>query len=574
MTRVALYGRFSTEGQRDASIEDQFRNCEQYAARQQGWTVTARYQDKAISGATDERPGYQRMLKDAEAHSFDVLLIDDFSRLSRDQVEVEKTRRRFVFWKVRLVGVSDGIDTHQKGHKLLSSVKGIMNDIFLDDLRDKTCRGMIGQALKGFHLGGKVYGYRLVPQTDATRTDPYGKPARIGTRLQVDSEEGRWVRWIFEHYAEGWSPLKIVEELNRREVPPPGAAYRGSTTWAANALHGDTNRGTGLLANNLYRGLYVWNRTKYEKHPDTKKTTRILRDKSEWIIKSDPDLRIVSDELWERVEARLQEVHQASAKIRAILHAKARTGRQPKYLFSGLLTCGQCGGKYVICEPTRYGCSSWLYRGLSVCDNTIKVSRQLVESLLLESIQRDLFTKEGLAEFKKQTARLLAERRRATSSNLAHAQTRLKQVEQEVARMVRAIKDGVRSDTLRADLEQAEVERVRLLEMLHVQPKKLDKVVSFLPNAVGRFKALVTDLADTCARYDVDKARSILRELLGKQILLHPTANGSERYLTAELSGDYGGLIRLIFGENKFGGGQGDRTPDLVVANDALSQLS
>ena len=162
--RVAAYARYSSDSQRDTSIDDQFRNCEQFAARQ-GWSVTERYADKAISGATAERPSYQHMLKDAEAKRFDVLLIDDFSRLSRDQVETEQVRRRLVHWGVRLIGVSDGIDTSTKGHKLLTGFKGIMNDVFLDDLREKTSRGMVGQALKGYHVGGRTYGYRLVPST-------------------------------------------------------------------------------------------------------------------------------------------------------------------------------------------------------------------------------------------------------------------------------------------------------------------------------------------------------------------------------------------------------------------------
>jgi len=131
------------ENQREASIEDQYRNCEKRTIKED-WTVTARYHDKAISGSTSDRPGYQAMLKAAEAKQFDVLLVDDFSRLSRDQVETEQARRRLVHWGVRLIGVSDGIDTDAKGHKMLSSFKGIINDAFLDDLRDKTSRGMTG----------------------------------------------------------------------------------------------------------------------------------------------------------------------------------------------------------------------------------------------------------------------------------------------------------------------------------------------------------------------------------------------------------------------------------------------
>jgi site-specific DNA recombinase len=131
------------------------------------------------------------MLADAKAHKFDVLLIDDFSRLSRDSVEAETVRRRFVHWNVRLIGVCDGIDTHAKGHKLVSGFKGLMNEMFLDDLRDKTSRGMIGQVLKGYHGGGRPYGYRLMPEVDATKTDPYGRP--VGSRLTIDREQAKTV---------------------------------------------------------------------------------------------------------------------------------------------------------------------------------------------------------------------------------------------------------------------------------------------------------------------------------------------------------------------------------------------
>ena len=103
---------------------------------QEGWSVTHRYQDKAISGNTNVRPGYQQLLADAETKCFDIVLVDDFSRLSRDQVEAEQFRRRIVHWGCRLIGVTDGIDTASKGHKLQAGMKGLMNDIFLDDLRE------------------------------------------------------------------------------------------------------------------------------------------------------------------------------------------------------------------------------------------------------------------------------------------------------------------------------------------------------------------------------------------------------------------------------------------------------
>src|SRR5688572_5717242 len=93
--RVALYARYSSENQREASIEDQYRNCENYAKRQERWKIVERYEDKAISGSTDAngRPGYRQMLADAQAKRFEVLLVDDFSRLSRDSSEIRRTCR-------------------------------------------------------------------------------------------------------------------------------------------------------------------------------------------------------------------------------------------------------------------------------------------------------------------------------------------------------------------------------------------------------------------------------------------------------------------------------------------------
>jgi hypothetical protein len=311
------------------------------------------------------------------------------------------------------------------------------------------------------------------------------------------------------------------------------------------AIHGDLSRGTGLLNNPLYRGVYLWNRSHRVKDPDTGRQVNVWRDRSEWIETSVPHLRIVDDDLWEQVASRRRDVSQGVAAMRASLHCRARsTGRSPKYLFSGLLVCGKCGGKFVICETTKYACSTWRTRGESVCTNALKVSRALVETALLASIQRDLFTEEGLAVFKEEVTRLLVEHRRTRKSDVTHATTRLHQVEQEIAHIMTAIKAGILTPSTKAALEQAEAEQAQLKSMQD-QSKVIDKVTTFMPNLVERFKKLVDGLA-TVTQHQVDKARGILRDLVGGEIRLHPTAAGTERYLTAELAGDYAGLVRLV----------------------------
>lgn len=559
--RVALYARFSSDNQREQSITDQFRVCEDYVARYADWVITHRYKDEAISGTHDAsgRAGYRVMLDDAKAKGFDVLVVHDLSRLSRDSVETEQARRRLVHWGIRLIAIGDGIDTQHEGHELMSGFKGLMNQQFLKDLAKNVKRGMIGQVLKGYHGGGRTYGYRLVPEYHPTDKDPYGQPKRIGSRLEIDPAQARIVRRIFQDFADGVSPVKIVERLNAESVPPPGMNFRRRSplkpTWCATALYGNPKFGLGLLNCHTYIGELVWGKSKWPKDPDTKRKRRFLCPESEWIKTPAEHLRIIDDALWTQVKARQLAIHQASADIRAALHANARTGRRPKYLLSGLLVCAACHHKYVVLSPTEYGCSGWKYRGLSVCRNTIKVERALAESLLLAAIQKDLFTEEGYAVVRQEVARLLAERRRH-GPDLAETKARLAQVKQEIAHLVEAMKQGIITASTKTELVRLEQEQQRLGERLQRTRSKADRVAEVVPDLIGRFKAALADLSTTTQRH-VDKARGILRDLMGESIYLHPTADGQDRYLTAEVSGDYGGLYRLVTGKNKFGGGEG-----------------
>src|SRR5262245_61930316 len=110
LMRAVIYARFSTDKQSDNSIEDQTRNCARYAERC-GMTILTRFEDKAISGASKDRPGFEAMRSAGNRGEFDVLLVDDLSRLSRDDVEMKQVIRRFKFRRIRIIGVSDGYDS-------------------------------------------------------------------------------------------------------------------------------------------------------------------------------------------------------------------------------------------------------------------------------------------------------------------------------------------------------------------------------------------------------------------------------------------------------------------------------
>src|SRR5262249_10335321 len=265
-----------------------------------------------------------------------------------------------------------------------------------------------------------------------------------------------------------------------------------------------------------------------------------------------------------QVYARRLAVSQGVAVLRASRHARARsTGRRPKYLFSGVLACGQCGANYVICSQTEYGCATCRDCGETTrtCSNSIKVSRRPVESLLLKAIQEDLFTEEGLAVFKDEVARLLAEQRKCQKPDLKQAEAKLREVEREIANIMTAIKQGILTVTTKAELQKAEAERTTLLQTVQGHAKVLDTVATVVPDLVAWFKKLVDGLA-VVLQQDVDKARGIIQSLLAPddageagtdtwrrgRIMLHPTSDGPDRFLTAHLRGNYEALVPLAAG--------------------------
>src|SRR5215510_2352534 len=155
MSRVALYARYSSDQQRKASIEDQFRLCRLYAEKQ-GWTIVDTHQDRAVSGASLIRPGIRALLADALRGHFEVVLAEALDRISRDQEDVAGIFKRMAFAGVRVITLAEGEITH-----LHVGLKGTMNALFLKDLADKTRRGLRGRVECGRSGGGICYGYRV-----------------------------------------------------------------------------------------------------------------------------------------------------------------------------------------------------------------------------------------------------------------------------------------------------------------------------------------------------------------------------------------------------------------------------
>lgn len=326
------------------------------------------YSDKAISGASLMRSGIQKLLRDAQSNTFDVVLSEALDRLSRNQSDIASIYQKLQFQQVMIETVSEGMIS-----EMHIGLEGTMNALFIKDLAIKTHRGLKGRSLAGKSAGGKAYGYRNIVHYDAS-----GEPIR-GDR-KFDPAEAEVVRRIFTDYATGLSPRKIAEALNDEGITGP--AGRG---WGTSTLHGNRERGTGILNNELYIGRQIWNRLAYVKDPDTGKRVSRLNPEADWVITEVPELRIIEDDLWDAVRAR-----QGAMKIKNTNVPVFWDPRRPKTLFSGLMACVECGGGFSKINKHSFGCSTARNKGKAYCTNMAMICQAELEALVLKVLQDNL----------------------------------------------------------------------------------------------------------------------------------------------------------------------------------------
>ncbi len=310
------------------------------------------FTDHAISGATLLRSGFQALMRDALNRRFDVVLAESLDRFSRDREDTAGLFKRLTFAGVHIVTLAEGDITH-----LHIGFKGTMNALFLKDLAEKTHRGLRGRVVGGKLAGGLCFGYRVVKSLS-------GGTVTTGER-EIEPAEAAIVGRIFREFVAGVAPKAIAKRLNRDHIAGP---FGG--TWSPSTIHGNANRGTGILNNELYIGRLVWNRLRYVKNPDTGKRISRLNPKAEWIAKEMPALRIVSDELWAGAKER-----QRSTRRTITNGGNIGLARRPQYLFSGLSKCGICGAGFIMAGRNRLACFGAREKG--TCGNhlTIKARR-------------------------------------------------------------------------------------------------------------------------------------------------------------------------------------------------------
>lgn len=440
MTRVALYARYSSDNQRDASIEDQLRLCRAHAERQ-GWTIADSYSDRAVSGASLLRPGVQELIADGLKRRFDLILTESLDRLSRDQEDIAGLYKRMRFAGVRIVTLAEG-DVSE----LHIGLKGTMGALYLKDLADKTRRGLRGRVEEGKAGGGLCYGYDVVRQLA-----PDGAPAR-GDRA-INEAEANVVRRIFRDYAAGKSSRTIAWELNRDKVPGPFGRE-----WGPSTIHGNPKRGTGILNNELYIGKLVWNRLRYVKDPSTGKRVSRLNPESEWVTQEVPELRIVDQALWETVKQRQQAM--AIGPAGETDDNPMLDRRRPSHLFAGLVKCGCCGGGYAKISKDLLGCATARNKG--TCDNRLNIRRDALEQSVLSGLRTHLMEPELFREFCEEFTREVNRLRMERRADLDAWRNKLARIEKQIRGIIQAIEDGMYQPSMKARMAELEQEKAEL----------------------------------------------------------------------------------------------------------------
>lgn len=457
------------------------------------------YHDEAVSGASLQgRDGLQRLMEDGRARQFDIVCAEALDRISRDQKDMARIHKRLRFVGVALYTVSDGrVDELQVGFR------GTMNALFLRDLADKTHRGLRGRVEQGRSGGGLAYGYDVAADQ--------GEGAR-----QINEREAPVIRRIFKLFADGQTPGRIAAALNVEDIYGPR-----NRLWSGTTIRGHRSRGTGIINNELYRGVLVWNRQRYLKDPQTGRRLARPNPPESWIQTEVPELRIVSDALWQAVQLRQDEIENRSRAIAEGVRIAAKAREQGLLPTSSglcrLLTCGLCGGEIIHVGRQRYGCAAHARK--KACGNRRTLERRVMDAEIRSVLEEAAVTIMLHADPLEQEAQAqgdLQERR------MERERQELVVLEGRIQSVMTAIEDGLYTPTLKTRMQQLEDRAARLRGSLQIAGAHQRAVLT----APRRFTAQARKLIAALRERDDTEAVLKLRRMIGP-VAMTPAAGQS-----------------------------------------------
>ena len=363
--------------------------------------------------------------------------------------------------------------------------------LFLKDLAVKTRRGQRGRVEAGKIPGGNSYGYTIVRCLLADGSVTTGE-------RELEPEQADVVRRIFQMYADGMAPRKIAAILNAEAIPSP----RGGL-WNASTINGSRQRRNGILNNELYIGTITYNRQRFVKDPETGKRVSRLNPEHEWVKTDVPDLRIIDDETWNKVQT-----------IKSRYSSRTGNKRQTtKRLLTGLVKCGCCGGSMTIVNRNRYYCSAKRERG--TCNSTVGIKAQDLENRVLTGLKDILIGNEDLIKTFADTLKAeVTRQRKERGSRDRQVQKDLNKVDMSIRRCMNFITEGdgdpgiVRDELRSLQARKRDLERTLSASLEESSVEVHPNIGALYTKKVGELPGLLTD--DTTRPQAMDIIRSLI----------------------------------------------------------------
>ncbi len=496
---AAVYGRYSSDQQDDASLDSQVEKCKAFALSA-GLTIPDDliFTDAAVSGRSSKRDSYQRMIsmaKDKPAR-FSTVLVWKFSRLARNREEAILVKSLLRRQGIAVRSVSEPVDTDSAHGKLMEGILECLDEFYSANLAAETRRGQEQATTDGFWCGGRPpYGYKLKKVPDPKGRTGKGGEAVMRTILEVDPLRARVVRDIFTWSSQGVGLRRIAERLNDAAVPPP-AKGRGF----------DPSAIRGMLKNETYRGKLIHNRRAFFRKPNGGKTRRD-NPRSEWIINDIPELRIIDEELWQAVADRFAEPSRSQA---------STNHRELRYPFSGMIRCATCNANFIAIRATRKGHSYVKYacgynhrRGSSVCANQSRVDQNKLMDAVVGAIEEHILKEPNIKIIVDAVEKLVAEYRGNHSDERKRLQAERDQLDKEIENLSRAMSIAKDVPELAKQLQDKAKRRSIVADALD----GLNNVIrrDLLDGLEEKVRAKVQNIRDVLSGADVHELRSELK---------------------------------------------------------------
>ena len=520
--RAAIYVRRSTEEHQAASLEVQIEEAKRYVASQ-GWSVAPEhiYSEDGVSRAEfKKRPALIAMINAAGKKAFDVVTCRDETRLGGDgprttlliQEILDSDCRLFYYFSNEEVRLDDAMA------KFMVGVRNFAAELEREKIASRTREHLKVKARNGFIAGGRCYGYDNVVVMEGER--------RLRVEYAVNPEQARVVREIFERYADGEGLKKIVKVLNARQIPSPSAGKRGTNSWSPSAIH-------SMLRRERYCGDLIWG--KFAKGYKRGTKVRTARPESEWTHADAPELRIVDESLWRRVQARV---------VTNKNEGRPSPGRPPSHLLSGLARCAECGGPIGANTTGKRGdapirfylCQYHRIRGNEACAMKLRRSVEIVDRAVIDFISTKILGDDVVADAILLMRGQMADRSRVTSAELPKLEAEATKLRTELANLVGALASG---SAKMNSVAHAITERERKASDIEAQIRSIKMTPTAVSSKMQLFereaRAHVANLRATLAGPVANIRELFTRIFVGP---LRFSANGKRYRIEGEVSAD------------------------------------